>query len=313
MDSGIAYFGSRILRHVEADLDEIAAAGYRHVLHTFSEGDQRYYLDQMVRIVEATHARGLTATAAPFGVAGIFGGEEASFFLAEHPRSRQRDEGGRIYPAACLRAPATRALIDNWLADAAAVGFDEILWDEPGWAFDTREHRRCSCDSCRDAPELDAEQALVAFLAESIATAAALDLRNTVCLLPDELALTPGQPWREVAAIPGLDALSTDPYWKNAYLPVLPFVPDSLLRLRAAIGDTSVALECWIQGFGLDLEDERDFVAATLAARGEGASRVWFWGFGAAAHMSELGESSPEAVWEYMKEVARRLAMNELS
>jgi len=312
MDAGIAYFGSRILHHVEADLDEIAGAGYRHVLHTFSEGDQRYYLDQMARIVHATHARGLTATAAPFGVAGIFGGEEASFFLAEHPGNRQRDGRGMIHPAACLRAHDTRALIDSWLSDAAAVGFDEVLWDEPHWAFDTREHRRCTCDGCRDAPEPDAERALVAFLAESVAAASARGLRNSICLLPDELALTPGQPWRAVAAIPGVSALSTDPYWKNAYVPVLPFVGDSLARVRAAIGDAPIDLECWIQGFGLGPLDEDDVVTATRTARDEGAARVWFWGYGAAAHMSELGESSSEDVWDYLKDLSRRVARDEL-
>ncbi|WP_435748872.1 hypothetical protein [Microbacterium sp. PMB16] len=313
MEIGVAYFGNRLLAHVETDLDEIAHAGFRHVLHTFSEVDQRFYRDQMARIVAATHDRGLRAAAAPFGVAGIFGGEEASFFLTEHPNERQRDSDGFVHPAACLNSPLTRALMANWIADAADVGFDEILWDEPGWAFDTTDHRRCTCPSCTDRRDVSPERMLVEFVSDLAATAHDRGLQSTVCLLPDELAQTPGQPWREIAAIPTLTAISSDPYWKTAFLPAFPFVGDVLSRMRGAIGEESTKLECWLQGFGLDLADETDFRAAMEAARNVGAERTWFWAFGAASHMSELGETSPPGVWEYMKRIAGEFAFRDLS
>ena len=37
MGAGVAYFGSRIPRHVAADMQELAARGFTGVLHTFSE------------------------------------------------------------------------------------------------------------------------------------------------------------------------------------------------------------------------------------------------------------------------------------
>lgn len=309
IELGIAYFGNRILRHAEAELDEIAATGFAHVLHTFSESDQRFYRDQMARFVDATHSRGMSAAAAPFGMAGIFGGEEASFFLAEHPSERQQDNLGRTYTAACLRSPATRALVQSWLADAAATGFDEVLWDEPAWAFDTNESARCTCRYCKDEQD-DAEAGLVGFLSDAVGMATAYGLRSTVCLLPDELASTPRQPWEAVARIARLDGLSADPYWKNAFLPAAPFVEATLHRVTSAVRETDVAPECWIQGFGLQEIDLPDFESALLGARKAGARRAWVWAFDAAAHMSELGETSPERVWKEMKNIARSFAID---
>ena len=43
MGAGAAYFGSRILRHVAADMESLAARGFTGVLHTFTENDLAYY------------------------------------------------------------------------------------------------------------------------------------------------------------------------------------------------------------------------------------------------------------------------------
>ena len=38
-----AYFGSRIVRHVARDMEDLARRGFNAVLHTFSENDLAYY------------------------------------------------------------------------------------------------------------------------------------------------------------------------------------------------------------------------------------------------------------------------------
>ena len=56
--AGVAYFGNRILRHVAADMEGLAADGFTGVLHTYTENDLAYYRQSMGRIVQASHDAG---------------------------------------------------------------------------------------------------------------------------------------------------------------------------------------------------------------------------------------------------------------
>jgi len=58
MSIGTSYFGNRVLRHVAADMEGLAADGFTGVLHTYSENDLAYYRESMGRVVEASHAAG---------------------------------------------------------------------------------------------------------------------------------------------------------------------------------------------------------------------------------------------------------------
>jgi len=64
METGVSYYGNRILRHVQADLEDIAEHGCTYVVHTFSEADLRYYRETIGAIVKATHAAGMRAYSA---------------------------------------------------------------------------------------------------------------------------------------------------------------------------------------------------------------------------------------------------------
>src|SRR5215210_6221689 len=79
--AGCAYFGVRIRRHVERDLDDLVRRGFGGVLHTFSENDLSYYRDTMNEIVAASHARGLEVQMNPWGAGRTFGGEAESSFV----------------------------------------------------------------------------------------------------------------------------------------------------------------------------------------------------------------------------------------
>ncbi|HUG83841.1 MAG TPA: hypothetical protein VMM13_04710 [Euzebya sp.] len=75
MAIGVAYFGSRILRHVTADMADLVARGFTGVLHTFtgvlhtfSENDLHWYRDQMARIIAASHTEGLEVQVGPWGL-----------------------------------------------------------------------------------------------------------------------------------------------------------------------------------------------------------------------------------------------------
>src|SRR3712207_2175238 len=106
--AGCAYFGVRILRHVERDLDDFVRRGFTGVLHTFSENDLAYYRETMRRIVDASHERGLEVQMNPWGVGRTFGGEAESMFVTKNLDACQVLDDGTRVGAACLNHPRYR-------------------------------------------------------------------------------------------------------------------------------------------------------------------------------------------------------------
>jgi N-acetylmuramic acid 6-phosphate etherase len=321
MTVGAAYFGSRILRHVAADMEDLARRGFTGVLHTFSENDLAYYRRTMERIVEASHAAGLAVQVAPWGVCQMFGGEAESRFTARHPEVGQVLETGRVTPSGCPNNPRVRSFLRDWADAAVETGADNVFWDEPHWVHPehfglSAEHWGCRCDACRTLfreqrgsnlpTELTEEvlafreSSMVDFLGELVAHVREQGARTTVCLLP----LTGGahgiSDWSRVAALPGLDSLATDPYWKVFGEPVGPFVTEYARRLRALSDRHEIGAQLWIQGFRLEPADEEDIVTAVDLAREEGIDDLWTWAYEACGHMSELAGSDPAVVWEVL-------------
>src|SRR5688572_13529408 len=131
METGVSYYGSRILRHVQADLEDIAEHGCTYIVHTFSESDLSSYRGTMAEIVKATHAAGLRAWFDPWGVGGVFGGESPSLYVARFPSHQQVLSTGERVPAACPNRPEFRAMLRLWIDAAIEAGADVLFWDEP--------------------------------------------------------------------------------------------------------------------------------------------------------------------------------------
>ena len=236
MPIGVSYFGNRILRHVAADMDDLAARGFTGVLHTMSENDLDLLPRHLGRIVEISHAAGLFVQVGPWGLGRTFGGEAESLFVANHPHVGQVLDSGRPVAAGCLNSEAYREFVRSWATAAVETGADRIFWDEPHWAhpahFDEPLERwGCRCPRCvqrwcdetgdDDMPtELTAEvrvfreRCLVEFLGELTAYVASLGGRSTVCLLPHTSGSLGVADWSAVARLPGVATLATDPYWQ---------------------------------------------------------------------------------------------------
>src|SRR5262245_1606363 len=137
METGVSYFGNRILRHVQADLDDIVAHGCTYVVHTLSEEDQSHYAGTMGAIVKATQAAGLKAWIDPWGVGGVFGGEAFSLYAARFPNHQQVLSTGATVPAVCPNWPEFRAAMREWVDTALSTGADVLFWDEPHFAIPT--------------------------------------------------------------------------------------------------------------------------------------------------------------------------------
>jgi len=322
MPIGVSYFGNRILRHVAADMDDLAARGFTGVLHTMSENDLTYYRDTLGRIVEISHAAGLFVQVGPWGVGRTFGGEAESLFVANHPHVGQVLDSGRPVAAGCLNSEAYRAFVRSWAAAAVETGADRIFWDEPHWAhpahFDEPAERwGCRCPRCvqrwcdetgdDDMPaELTAEvrvfreRCLVEFLGELAAYVAGLGASSTVCLLPHTTGSHGLADWSAVARLPGVATLATDPYWQAFGEPVVPFVTEFSERVAQQAAAAGIEPQIWIQGFRLGPDDAGDIRAAVAAARAAGVDDLWTWGYEACGHMSYLGTKDPDRVWEVL-------------
>jgi hypothetical protein len=304
-------------------MQDLADRGFTGVLHTYSENDLNYYHAQMGHIVVVSHAAGLEVQVNPWGLGFAFGGEAESLFTAAHPEVSQVFDDGRSVGAGCPNHPTFRAFVRSWADAAIETGADRIFWDEPHWAnpqsFGVPTERwACRCDRCREAffesfgehmpreftPEVAAfrEASLVDFLRELVGHVAARGGRSTVCLLP----LTEGplglSDWSKVAALPGLDTLATDPYWKFFDRPVSEFVGDFARRVHGLAGEHVVRPQIWIQGFRLGPEDKADIHEAVRSAREAGVEDLWTWGYEACGHMSYLGTREPESVWAVLSE-----------
>ncbi len=309
---GAAYFGNRILRHVAADMEDLAARGFTGVLHTFSENDLVYYPRTIERIVARSQEAGLEVQLDPWGVGLVFGGEAESLFTAARPELGQLLDDGRRVGAACLNRPEFRSYMCSWTEAAIEVGADRLFWDEPHWAgpgvLGVEEGSwGCICEVCEAGfrehfgepmppsrtPEVEAfrRTSLVSFLTELIALAAERGARSTLCLNPH--GMRPAE-WDTLGAIPRLHTLAT----ARSGRPAASYVGGAAQEVRRLADAHGLNTQLWIQGFGLgpdDLDDVRD---AVRAGRSAGMDELWTWGYEACAHMDSLGTVEPQTVWE---------------
>lgn len=319
MRAGAAYFGSRMPRHVGADMERLAELGFTGVLHTFSENDLAWYRGTMAEIVRLSQVAGLEVQIGPWGLGGLFGGEADTMLAARAPESAQILSDGRWTPAACPSHPLTRRFLSEWIDAAVATGAERIFCDEPHWVDPEHwgmeaELWGCRCDGCRrrfaerygiEMPHDFTEQVrdfredgLVDFISFFVSAVAARGARAAVCLLP----ITGGRhgisDWSRVAALPGLDTFGTDPYWKCFDERAEPFVRGYARRVVELARENQVRPQLWIQGFRLDRTDLEDVRAAVRVAREEGIEDLWVWAYEACGHMSALAGDDPPALWD---------------
>ena len=295
---------------------DLAARGYGGVLHTFSENDIAYYRGTMAELVAASHAEGLHVQASPWGLGRTFGGEAESRWVGLHPEACQVLDDGRRVAAACLNSPAYRDFCKEWADWVLECGVDSVFWDEPAWVapqhvgVDDPDLWTCRCDNCAErfggpvpaerTPEVQAfrEASVVDFLREMLAHVAALGGSNAICLLPATEGTQGLADWNEVASLPGLATLVTDPYWKHWDESAASFVGRFARLLRETADRHGVGAQLWVPSFGLTRDDVPDLEAAIAAAREAGVDDLWTWGYEACGHMTSLATPDAPLVWE---------------
>src|SRR5215218_9310760 len=218
--AGCAYFGARIPRHVERDLDDLVRRGFG------GEAESRF----VTMNLDACQV--------------LDDGRRVGAACLNHPRYR-----------AFLKEWADAALE----AGADLIFWDEPHWVVPlHVGVEDRARWGCRCDVCRErfGAELPTElsdemlafreTSLVGFLAELVAHVRDRGGRNTICLLPATEGAWGVRDWDAVASLPGLDVLATDPYWQDHAEPAGEFVARYAELLAATAARHGVAAELWL-------------------------------------------------------------------
>jgi hypothetical protein len=327
MKTGFSYFGVRRIEHVRRDMADMREEGCTQVLHTWSEEDLAYYRDTMGRIVDESHAAGLSVYANAWGVGRVFGGEANSELSARNPGSCQILSTGEAVAAICPNHPTFLDYMDGWIDAVCAAGVDTVFWDEPHFYF--RKGRdaewACRCETCRTlfrdrfgsdmplgrTPELARfrQESLLALLERWTLRVRGHGKRNNICLLPD--TFDAGLPdWDSVAALSALDELSSDPYWldDDAIEKVEADYALYSKRLVDLCQKRGIEPQMWLKLYRIRSGTEHFAPKAAAIAHAAGIRNLMAWSWRASEWMSWLASDDPAAAHGAMVTAFRNLS-----
>jgi hypothetical protein len=327
MRFGSSYFGCRITPHVKDDMRYLADNGFDYVVHVFSENDMKYHLGTMTDIVGVTRDAGLEVLIDPWGVLQLFGGEAFSHWLNVYPEIKQVAEDGTPLPVACPNNRKTLELMTEWAFAAKSTGADEFFWDEPHmyipeWFNDSAKLNPCFCPACqekykkfshRDLPwtyddtvkEFN-RQSLTDFMFDLARLGRQCGLKNSVCLLPSDLAGDTSLDWHVVASMDDIDTFGSDPYWAlHGNVPEV-YVPREVRKVMSVCEKYKKDHLIWLQGFKIpDGKEEEVGRAFDIMAEAD-VQNVAIWGFKACKYISEISCANPDDVWDLVLKKIKR-------
>lgn len=333
MELGVSYYGNRIPWRVKEDLEEIRKVGCTYVVHTFSEEDLEFYQPAMVEIVEITHALGMEVWLDPWAVGQAFGGETYSSLVAKDLKLRQVNSHGESPPIACPNQPGFRDYLLKWIKTAKQLKADVLFWDEPHFMIYPEPEGAdalpklwaCRCAACekkfqekagrplpeRLTPEARAfkEECLVECIRFLCDSTKAQGLKAGVCLLPVEHSSTVND-WAKVAAVPSLDILSTDPYWRPRQADSAAHVGRFAKRIKELAGQFEKEPQLWIMNFNIPKGEEKKILEAVEAGYKEGIRNFAAWSYYGAGYMS-LKAEDPAEVWKTLSAAYQELLRRE--
>jgi hypothetical protein len=323
----VAYFGNRTLRHVRADLEDIAGSRFDYVVHCFTESDLLYGLESMREIVRMTRELGMESHLDPWGVAGVFGGEAFSKFVAWEMAECQFLADGSSVGIACLYSEKLRYFLHRWIDAAIEIGSDVLFWDEPHWfpgdlwffgesRGDEAVRWSCRCHRCQDrfaaefghslphtlTPEVVTfrQQAVLDILTDVISYASGRGVKQTLCLLPhgQHHVLVNLPDWRPFVQIPGIETFGTDPYWAvTPPVDLEPYVTHAAAEVRAFCDEFGLTDQFWIQGYNFAAGHEWEPVRAIQIALDQGMTDLAVWAYRGCEAMSRLWPADIDLTW----------------
>lgn len=328
MKTGVSYYGCRIPWRAREDLEEIRRNHCTFVVHTFSEEDKEFYTRAMGEIVRDSRALGLEVWLDPWAVGQAFGGETYSRIVMTRRDLCQISSTGETLPIACPNHPEFLAYLKDWATTAVELGAQVLFWDEPHfWIYpdDGTALWACRCPACQQrftaryrapmpatmTPEVRAfkEDSLVEFLTALCDEGRRLGVRNAMCYLPFENSSTFSD-WAKVAAIPAVDVIGTDPYWRPHQTDVAAHVGRAARKIQALAAQYQKEGQIWILNFNIKHGEEGRIPDAIDAATQAGIRNLAAWSYYGAGYMS-LASDAPKQVWETLGAAYQRLHKQE--
>ena len=312
---GVSYFGVRSPKHVLADMQDIKAAGFNAVLHTWSEEDEQYYYDTMKEIVDQSADLGLRVYVNPWGVGRVFGGEAYSELTARNHDLCQVALDGKPKVAACPNHPEFRAYMHKWIESVCATKVDTIFWDEPHFYFEKGglSNWSCRCEKCREnfraqfGYEMPAEltedvlkfreDSLIDFLKEMTEDVHARGKRNCVCMLPPWFPAGLDD-WGRVANLESVDEVASDPYWERGATEewVREKYAETARKLTDVAAKFGKAVQMWIKAYQIEAGRENDLAIAVEESRKAGIDNIFAWSYRGTETLSWLKSDNPGEV-----------------
>lgn len=171
-------------------LDEVKEVGVNTLVFcvsesTLSDKSSARNAEQAIRL---SREQELMVLADPWGVRRFFGGEGE---LNTTPLPERQ----------CFCDKHFDKQVTSWLNSAHSMGIDGVFWDEP----ETKPGKEC-----RDHNEVD----IIRYYTEITLR---MGLFNSVCIPADYRRVNE---LCDLAAIPWVDDIATDPYWPNAFTKV---------------------------------------------------------------------------------------------
>jgi hypothetical protein len=328
MQIGTAYFGSRMLRHVEHDMKELATQGFTHVLHTGSEFDFMFRQETLKTIIKLSREAGLTVWVNPWGIGKVFGGEPYSQFVCKHLFDAcQILDDGRVIPAACPNAPAFLHYMQSWVDAILETRVHGILWDEPhfheqGFLTSVPGRWGCRCSFCQTrfyeqfhyqmpTEETDdvitfKQNSLLSFLQTLLSQVKARECQNIVYLRNDTTLRSMRKHWEPLARLDTVDVVSTGPYWL-----LLEHSVNEVEKVSETLHQIATQFQkqahIWIQCFRIPAGREDELETAVQGVIRSGVDHLAFWGYRGCEQESWVSCERPEIAWNTVLQMTRYL------
>lgn len=320
MEKGVSYYGSHFLGHIDSDIKEIKESGCTYIVLAASEFDLGFYFPATKEVVNAAHRNGLKVFLDFWAHGGAFGGEAASFFVAENPGACQITNEGRKVMKACFNNPAFVEFMKSQVHKCCTeLDIDGIFWDEPFFfpfffPFGEDNSWACTCKHCKTAfrekygfempLELTDEvrdfriMSSIRFIEELSKYVKNIrpDILVTVCQIPQNRKY-----WPQICEIAEVDIISTDPYWTFGDIKVTPYVLDISNELKEIAAKYGKKSEVWVQLFSIPKGTEGNISEAIDLVKKSGVDFISAWTFRAAQN-SVLECGDWQKAWTCLKE-----------
>ncbi len=324
MNFGISYFGNRMPWYVKEDLLKLKSAGFKTIVHTYSENDFQFYRETMREIAQISKQLGFEIWADPWGWGGVFGGEAFSGFLQRNMEEAQVGNDGKRKGSVCFRSEKFKDYMKQWIDAVKEAGFDAIFWDEPHFYIPYPYSNfpsvwTCRCEKCKEAfksqygyeiPEVYNQdvsdfrhETAFQFFAEMSSYAKEKGLENVICFLPKETDLFGIKDFESLAKLETIDDIGTDPYWMAFNLPMEPFVSETTERIKELSEKYNKTSHIWIQGFRVPKGREEELKDGFQIIKSLGIRHVLFWGVYACKHMSHIAPEDPDRTWQVILQI----------